>query len=127
LSFEQNGEAILVPRGYANAIPKASLQPSFPTNVEFLDPTLDRKKLVFEISATSAPIIPVNAQNLHSPRVYQPILPVYDGSPVSADRRLIRILLIMVGVGLLLAIGATMGQMSSPDPSSPPQETQQNQ
>jgi serine/threonine protein kinase len=94
------------------------------SNVEFRDPD---KPLVFEFSALAAPIIPVNAQNIDYPSAHQPIMPVYDGSPASADRRWVRVWLIMMGVGFLVAIGIAIGETKSSDPPSPPQETQQNQ
>jgi serine/threonine protein kinase len=94
-------------------------------DVEFLDPALDRKKLVFEVSTSPAPIIPANAQNINSPKVYQPILPAYDGSPASADRRLIRIWIILSVIGLLIGVGYHLGERRTLDEPPANGETQQ--
>jgi serine/threonine protein kinase len=107
------------------AIPQASSESTSLSDVEFLDPTLDRKKLVFEVSAPSAPIIPANAQNINSPKLYPPILPAYDGSPASADRRLIRIWIILSVIGLLIGVGYHLGERRTLDEPPANGETQQ--
>jgi serine/threonine protein kinase len=109
------------------AKPQTSPELAFPSNVEFLDPAFDRKKLVFEVSATSAPIIPANAQNVHNPQVYQPIMPTYDGTPASADRRLIRIWIILSVIGLLIGLGYHLGERRTLDDPAPVNDTEQVQ
>jgi serine/threonine protein kinase len=107
------------------AIPKAASGLTSLSDVEFLDPALDRKKLVFEVSTSSAPIIPANAQNINAPKLYPPILPAYDGSPASADRRLIRIWIILSMIGLLVGVGYYLGERRTLDDPPANGETQQ--
>jgi serine/threonine protein kinase len=95
--------------------------------IEFRDPD---KPLVFEMSALSAPpITPPTSHTINTPSHFAEIskFPAYDGSPSSADRRWIRVWFLLMVAGSLLAIGTVIGGQVSSPPSSPPQETQQNQ